>query len=301
MISASGPAGGAQFLRGARNQRKPRAALSESRRASRADAFGSSRDEDHFSVDAHFRRLPGTGLRRNNGSMSTRLLPLFPLHVVVFPRTHLPLHIFEERYKEMVGNALRDNSEFGIVLAKDDGIVNAGCTVIVEKVLKKYPDGKMDILACGRRRFEVVMLDEEKDYLRGEVQFFDDDDQDAPAPLEAQHAALTQYKKPVGIGRSASAHPRAEPGRSAAQLSTGTGTAGSGFSERAVAHAVGSAAAAGVERVPVAIRPAATAHRSACARSRRAMDSAASRPASEKHVRHDPGRRPSRFHCSPTD
>ncbi|MGA2577290.1 MAG: LON peptidase substrate-binding domain-containing protein [Bryobacteraceae bacterium] len=126
--------------------------------------------------------------------MSTRLLPLFPLHVVVFPRTHLPLHIFEDRYKEMVGNALRENSEFGIVLAKEDGIVNAGCTVIVEKVLKSYPDGKMDILASGRRRFEVVMLDEEKDYLRGEVQFFDDDDANTPAPLEAQHAALTQYK-----------------------------------------------------------------------------------------------------------
>jgi Lon protease-like protein len=127
--------------------------------------------------------------------MSTRLLPLFPLHVVVFPRTHLPLHIFEDRYKEIVANALRENSEFGIVLAKDDGIVNAGCTVIVEKVLKSYPDGKMDILTSGRRRFDVVMLDEEKDYLRGEVQFFDDEDADAPTPLEAQHAALTQYKK----------------------------------------------------------------------------------------------------------
>lgn len=131
--------------------------------------------------------------------MSTRLLPLFPLHVVVFPRTHLPLHIFEDRYKEMVGQALRENSEFGIVLAKDDGIVNAGCTVIVEKVLKSYPDGKMDILACGRRRFEVVLLDDEKDYLRGEVQFFDDDE-DEPAPLEAQHAALTQYKSLLESG-----------------------------------------------------------------------------------------------------
>jgi Lon protease-like protein len=127
--------------------------------------------------------------------MSTRLLPLFPLHVVIFPRTQLPLHIFEERYKEMVASAMRQNSEFGIVLAKDDGIVNAGCTVIVEKVLKNYPDGKMDILTSGRRRFEVVMLDEEKDYLRGEVQYFDDDDANEPAPLEAQHAALTQYKK----------------------------------------------------------------------------------------------------------
>jgi len=125
--------------------------------------------------------------------MSSGLLPLFPLHVVVFPRTRLPLHIFEERYKQMVGIALREHSEFGIVLAKDEGIVNTGCTVIVEKVLKNYPDGKMDILTCGRRRFEVVMLNEEKDYLRGEVQFFDDDE-GGPAPLEVQHMALTQYK-----------------------------------------------------------------------------------------------------------
>ena len=131
--------------------------------------------------------------------MPSRLLPLFPLQVVVFPRTHLPLHIFEERYKEMVGNALRDNSEFGIVLAKEDGIVNAGCTVVVEKVVKTYPDGRMDILACGRRRFEVMMLNEEEDYLRGEVQFFDDEDGE-PAPLEVQHMALTQYKSLLESG-----------------------------------------------------------------------------------------------------
>jgi Lon protease-like protein len=150
--------------------------------------------------------------------MSMRLLPLFPLHVVVFPRTHLPLHIFEDRYKDMVGKALQENSEFGIVLAKDDGIVNAGCTVIVEKLLKSYPDGKMDILTCGRRRFEVVLLDEEKDYLRGEVQYFDDDDDEgAPAPLEAQHAALTQYKKLLESG--ALQPPTPEPDLDDPQLS----------------------------------------------------------------------------------
>jgi Lon protease-like protein len=71
--------------------------------------------------------------------MPSRLLPLFPLQVVVFPRTPLPLHIFEERYKEMVGGAIRDNSEFGIVLAKDGGIVNAGCTVTVENSCRSTP------------------------------------------------------------------------------------------------------------------------------------------------------------------
>ena len=59
-----------------------------------------------------------------------RLLPLFPLQLVVFPGSPVPFHIFEERYREMVGAAEADGTEFGIVLARDNGIVNAGCTVL---------------------------------------------------------------------------------------------------------------------------------------------------------------------------
>ena len=124
--------------------------------------------------------------------MPSRLIPLFPLQVVVFPRTRLPLHIFEERYKEMVGNAIRDKSEFGMVLAKDEGIVNAGCTVLVEKVVETYPDGRMDIITRGQRRFEVISLNEEKDYLQGEVNFFDDDDFE-PAPPALRERVLGHY------------------------------------------------------------------------------------------------------------
>jgi len=131
--------------------------------------------------------------------MQPTLLPLFPLRVVVFPRTTLPLHIFEDRYKEMIGEALRGNTEFGIVLAKDDGIVNAGCTVVVEKVLKSYPDGRMDILTRGIRRFEIVGLNEDKAYLRGQVEFFDDDDP-GPAPAEMREKALVQYRGLLEIG-----------------------------------------------------------------------------------------------------
>jgi Lon protease-like protein len=126
--------------------------------------------------------------------MPSRLIPLFPLQVVVFPRTALPLHIFEERYKEMVGDAIRDNSEFGVVLAKDEGIVNAGCSVTVEKVLHMYPDGRMDILTRGTRRFEILSLNEEKEYLQGEVSFFDDDDFSPPSP-ELRDKALNQYQQ----------------------------------------------------------------------------------------------------------
>src|SRR4029077_10725863 len=125
--------------------------------------------------------------------MQANLLPLFPLQVVVFPRTQLPLHIFEERYKEMVGEAIREKSEFGVVLVKEEGILNAGCTVVVDKLLKSHPDGRMDIMTRGVRRFEIVMLNQEKPYLRGEVAYFDDDEPD-PAPDEVRTEALGLYK-----------------------------------------------------------------------------------------------------------
>ncbi len=125
--------------------------------------------------------------------MPSRFIPLFPLQVVVFPRTGLPLHIFEDRYKTMVGEAIRDKSEFGVVLAKDNGIANVGCTVVVERVLHAYPDGRMDILVRGRRRFELVSLNEELSYLQGEPAFFDDDDL-SPVPPDLRDAVLALYR-----------------------------------------------------------------------------------------------------------
>jgi len=136
--------------------------------------------------------LPGS-LKRHNVTMASRLIPLFPLRVVVFPRTALPLHIFEERYKEMVGEAMRDNTEFGVVLAKENGIVNAGCTVTVEKLIETYSDGRMDILTRGKRRFEIIALNEEKDYLQAEVSFFDDEDAAAP-PADLRAQAVEHYR-----------------------------------------------------------------------------------------------------------
>jgi Lon protease-like protein len=125
--------------------------------------------------------------------MSSRLIPLFPLHVVIFPGTPLPLHVFEERYKDMVGAAIRENSEFGVVLAREDGIVNAGCTVVVEKLTEMHADGRMDILTRGRRRFEVLSLNEDKEYLQAEVRFFEDEDFH-PAPPELKQQVMSHYQ-----------------------------------------------------------------------------------------------------------
>jgi Lon protease-like protein len=139
--------------------------------------------------------------------MPKGMIPLFPLQLVVFPRVHLPLHIFEDRYKQMVGDAIRDGSEFGIVLAKEDGILSSGCTVKVEKVLEMYPDGRMDILTRGQRRFEIVSLNEEKDYLQAEVAYFDDDDL-APVAAELRDQALANYR---ALSHLASARGHSDP------------------------------------------------------------------------------------------
>lgn len=117
------------------------------------------------------------------------LLPLFPLEVVLLPSTTLPLHIFEPRYKLMIGEAMQNHSEFGIVLAKDSSVVNVGCTATVEKVIRRYDDGRMDIVTEGRRRFEILFLDQKKPYLQAAVHFFDDDPETAPAPQAALRLA----------------------------------------------------------------------------------------------------------------
>ncbi len=97
------------------------------------------------------------------------LLPLFPLDVVLFPGTPLPLHIFEPRYKEMVGECLANNAPFGIVRAQDQGLAEIGCTAEIISVTKEYPDGRLDIVTEGRNRFEVLHLNQERTFLRGEI------------------------------------------------------------------------------------------------------------------------------------
>lgn len=131
--------------------------------------------------------------------MQPGLLPLFPLQMVLLPGAQLPLHIFEQRYKEMMAEVLRDRMEFGVVLASDKGIAHEGCTATVDRVLRQYDDGRMDLLTLGRRRFEIVRLDEERAFLRGAVEFFDDDEFTPPAP-GLQRRAIEGYNQLQALG-----------------------------------------------------------------------------------------------------
>ena len=118
---------------------------------------------------------------RQDSPASEALLPLFPLPVVLFPRAILPLHIFEERYKEMIRDCLQNRWEFGILLVHRQSLEQIGCTASISELIRRYPDGEMDVLVRGQRRFEISLLNEEKSYLRGKPQFLEDYETEPPA------------------------------------------------------------------------------------------------------------------------
>lgn len=121
------------------------------------------------------------------------LLPLFPLDVVLFPGTPLSLHIFEPRYKEMIGECLAQKKPFGVVRAQGEAVAELGCTAEIVDVVKRYPDGKLDIQTVGRRRFEVVEVNSERSFLQAEVVFVDDEP--GTAPKETIERALELHRK----------------------------------------------------------------------------------------------------------
>jgi ATP-dependent Lon protease len=106
-------------------------------------------------------------------------IPLFPLNVVLLPGADLPLHIFEPRYRQMVRRCLEEKTEFGLLLSLPKGIVRVGCTAEVIEVVKRYGDGRLDILTVGRAPFRIVELLNieaftEEALLEGHVDYLDD-------------------------------------------------------------------------------------------------------------------------------
>jgi len=121
------------------------------------------------------------------------LLPLFPLEVVLLPGTPLPLHIFEPRYKEMIRECRAQDLPFGIVRAVKDGIAEVGCTAQIVSVTKEYPDGRLDLIAEGRERFEVLEINEERSFLRADVLLVPDE---PGSPSEEQRVrAIDAHRK----------------------------------------------------------------------------------------------------------
>ncbi len=97
--------------------------------------------------------------------------PLFPIGMVALPHEAVPLHIFEERYKSLVAHCLEHEVEFGIIWAQDGELHEVGCAVMIETVLDRTADGRMDILCRGTRPFELINPHTEHAFPTGEVNF----------------------------------------------------------------------------------------------------------------------------------
>jgi Lon protease-like protein len=108
-------------------------------------------------------------------SQSLEELPLFPLNAVIFPYAALQLHIFEERYRDMVRTCLEFDRPFGIVLIRSGSETGQADPYMVGTVVRilrvyNYDDGRMDIDVQGERRFRIRQIDEERSYLIGKVE-----------------------------------------------------------------------------------------------------------------------------------
>ena len=98
-------------------------------------------------------------------------LKLFPLSLVSFPTKIVPLHIFEERYKNLISECLSNKSDFGIIYQNNNSLAEFGCSMKVLEVIKKYSDGRMDVITKGKNIFKLNSQLLEDELIIGEVKY----------------------------------------------------------------------------------------------------------------------------------
>ncbi len=120
-------------------------------------------------------------------------LPLFPLELVLYPGEATSLHIFEERYKLMVRDCVREKRPFGIVLFEEGKMADVGCEAQIREVLRRYPDGRMDITVVGQRRFRIEQVIDQKAYMQCEATVLTEPDE--PLDSDSVERLITQHMK----------------------------------------------------------------------------------------------------------
>ncbi len=111
---------------------------------------------------------------------TVRDFPLFPLQMVALPSELIPLHIFEERYKDLFARCLETQEEFGIVWVADDGLRPIGCACEIADVLETFEDGRINLVARGTRPFRIQERQETFSYPAGTVTFLEDRPEEVP-------------------------------------------------------------------------------------------------------------------------
>jgi Lon protease-like protein len=126
-------------------------------------------------------------------------LGLFPLGMVLLPSEQVPLHVFEDRYKELIAECLADEEDFGLVFADSDGIREIGTRASIVEVLARLEDGRMNILVEGGERFRLVELTRGRSFHTGEVEpVVDADDPADPDDVERALALFNRLKELTG-------------------------------------------------------------------------------------------------------
>lgn len=121
-------------------------------------------------------------------------LPIFELPIVLLPGELMPLHIFEERYKRMIGHCMEAERPFGIVFRDDDGSARRiGCTARVTEVLEEFDDGRMDIVVTGEEPFKVLERFDGSEYPAGEIEPVEPPGPASTADDEAAEAAREAF------------------------------------------------------------------------------------------------------------
>ncbi len=124
-------------------------------------------------------------------------LGLFPLGIVLLPTEQIPLHIFEDRYQELIGECLADDREFGLVYADDDGLRELGTRAAVTEVLERFEDGRLNIVVEGRDRFRLLELTSGRSFHTGVVEPVVDEPD--PADPEDEERALALFGRLVEL------------------------------------------------------------------------------------------------------
>ena len=106
---------------------------------------------------------------------------LFPLGLVLLPAEQVPLHIFEPRYQELIGESLEHGTPFGIVYADDDGLRQVGTLATVGEVSERFEDGRLNIVVEGGERFRLLELTSGRSFVTASVEPFADQDDPADA------------------------------------------------------------------------------------------------------------------------
>ena len=119
--------------------------------------------------------------------------PLFPLGLVLIPHELVPLHIFEERYKLMIGECIEEEREFGIVWLADDGLKEIGCSARISRVLERFEDGRMNVLVEGSSPFRLLRRIEDLPYPAGDIELLEDAADDSVVDTDAAKTARRRY------------------------------------------------------------------------------------------------------------